>query len=287
MKRLFMYPAAVSKLLAVAAVAVLGVVPAGHTASITLELIDSYERASPFGLAFDGNNVWWSDNSGNLTEMTTSGVDTGNSFNTGIWSELAWDGSTILQARGSTIYYWNKDGSSAGEGTVDFAVNGGRGCGGLVDGLDHDQGEVWCSPDVSVVYRMTDDLQNPIGEQPVIGGAGGYSGVERIQATNGTDYIVVVNDAFVPRQLCVHSMDYAELGCQQFENSRYEGLAFDGRYIYAADYFGNAIDKYDILSDGGSIIDPDDLAPIPLPATGVLLVGALGGLASLRRRGLG
>lgn len=264
----------------VAVAATLSLVPAVASATtITLKLIDSWSKSSAFGLAYDGNNVWWSDSGGTVHEMTTGGVDTGNSFYSGTWSELAWDGSHILQAQGTTIKYWNKDGTSAGTKTVTSGIS----CGGLVDGLDYDHGELWCSPDVSVVYRISGDLSTNIGPQPVIGGAGGYSGVERIQATDGTNYIVVVNDAFNPRKLCVHSMDYAEIGCQQFANSRYEGLAFDGRYLYAADYFGSRIDKYDILGDGGSIIDPGNPGAVPLPAAGWLLAGAIAGIVGLRR----
>jgi hypothetical protein len=270
----------------IAATAFLSFTLPASAATISLSLIDSFARGSsfdgPFGLAYDGSNIWWSDNGGILHEMSTAGVDTGNTISTGIWSELAWDGSHLLQAQGTTITKWNTDGTSAGTGTITAGIS----CGGLVDGLDFDQGELWCSPDVSVIYRISGDLTTPIGAQPAFGGGGGYSGVERIQATNGTNYVVVVNDASNPRQLCLHAMDYTELGCQQFANARYEGLAFDGRYVYAADYYGARIDKYDILgSDGGSVIDPGgNPNVVPVPAAGWLLGAAIFGFAGLRRR---
>ncbi len=268
---------------------------ATQASAITLDLVDSFDKANTgaFGLAWDGSNIWYSNGSGHVYEMTSSGVNTGKNFQLeyGSITELAWDGTHLVQANSNTVnFYDTATGTKASSLTLGAGVAGGGSCGGTVDGLDFDHGEIWCSPDVSVIYRISGDGQSNIGAQPVIGGAGGYSGVERIEATNGTNYIVVVNDAFQPRKLCVHAMDYSEIGCQQFQNARYEGLAFDGRYVYAADYYGDRIDKYDILGDdGGSIIDPDDDdgnggTVVPLPAAGWLLISAIAGTVGLSRR---
>lgn len=258
--------------------AIFGVNASASAAEITLQLIDSYERSSPFGLAYDGEHIWWSDNSRTIHQMTTDGVDTGVTFTGPVWSELAWNGSQLIQANGTTVYFFDRDGSNMTTQTITASPYTGL---SLNDGLDWDNGELWSSPDVGNVYRLSGDLSMFVGASPFLGGGGGYSGVERIQATNGTDYIVVVNDASSPRKLCVHTLGGVEIGCQEFSNSRYEGLAFDGRYLWAADYFGHHIDKFDILADGGSIIDPSE---VPLPAALPLMLLGLGGLGAAARR---
>ncbi|WP_165793556.1 VPLPA-CTERM sorting domain-containing protein [Hyphococcus luteus] len=260
---------------------VCGVATTASAAEITLELIDSYDRADPFGLAYDGTHIWWADNGGVIRQMTTDGVDTGVSFSGPVWSELAWDGSQLIMTQNNTVYFFDRDGSNMTTQTITAAPY--TGILGLNDGLDWDNGELWISPDIGNVYRMEGDLSAFVGASPFLGGGGGYSGVERIQATNGTDYVIVVNDASSPRELCVHTLGGVEIGCQAFSNSRYEGLAFDGRYLWAADYFGDRIDKYDILSDGGSIIDPG-VGEVPLPAALPLMLLGLGGLGAAARR---
>jgi hypothetical protein len=262
-------------------------------ATITLELVDTYDRSAPFGLAWDGSHIWWSDNGRTVHQMTTDGVDTGVTFTGPVWSELAWNGSQLMAANDTTVYFFDRDGGNQTTQSITASPYTGI---ALNDGLDWDSGELWSSPDVGNVYRLSGDLSSFVGSSPFLGGAGGYSGVERIQATDGTDYVVVVNDASNPRNLCVHNLDSSLIGCQAFGNERYEGLAFDGRYVWAADYFGDKIDKYDILGegngggdgDGCSIINPEDCEPqvVPLPATLPLLLGSLGlgGFLGLRRR---
>jgi len=258
--------------------AVCGGIGSASAAAIELSLIDSFDRASPFGLAFDGTNIWWSSSDRVVHEMTTAGVDTGNTFTGPVWSELAWNGSQLIEANGTTVYFFDRDGTNVTTQTITAAPYTGF---DLTDGLDWDNGELWASPDVGNVYRLSGDLSTFVGPSPFLGGGGGFSGVERIQASDGVDYIVVVNDAVSPRELCVHTLDGVEIGCQSFLNSRYEGLAFDGRFVYAADFFGDKIDKYDILADGVSIIDPSD---VPLPAALPLMLFGMAGLGAAARR---
>ena len=246
---------------------------------IELELIDSFERDAPFGLAFDGSNIWWSQNNTQINQMTLAGDDTGVSFSGPVWSELAWNGSQLMAANNTTVYFFDAL-TGLNQTTQTITAPSYTGI-SLNDGLDWDNGELWSSPDVGNVYRLSGDLSSYVGASPFLGGAGGYSGVERIQATD-KDYVVVVNDASNPRELCVHNLDASLLGCQEFANSRYEGLAFDGRYLWAADYFGDRIDKYDILADGGSIIVPP-MPAVPVPAAGWLALAGLGALCGLRR----
>lgn len=249
-----------SRILPLALTLLTGFAAPASGAEITLKLIDSYARSGPFGLAFDGTHIYWSNSGGQVQQVTTAGVDTGVTWNTGIWSELAWDASRsqLAQARFQTLTYFDVGGGNVSTQTLNDPMSG---ITSLQDGLDIDSGEIWISPDVGNVYRYNQATGNFAGANPFLGGAGGYSGVERV-TVGSTGYVIVVNDASSPRRLCVHDLAGSELGCDTFSNQRYEGLAFDGRYLWAADFYGNKIDKYDVLSDGGSILNP-----VPEPST--------------------
>ncbi len=251
-----------------------------QAATITLNLIDSYAKSAPFGLAFDGTNIYWSQSNRQIRQMTTNGVDTGVSWTGPVWSELAFDvvNSKIVQAQNQTIYYQNVGGGAVTTQVLSSVMTGGT---SLQDGLDVDNGEIWISPDVGNVYRFSQALGTFVGPNPFLGGSGGYSGVERVDVAGNT-YIIVVNDAVNPRRLCVHDLNAALIGCQSFANARYEGLAFDGRYLWAADFQGNKIDKYDVLSDGGSIFVPP--SGVPEPSTYMSISLGLLGLACAKFR---
>ncbi len=53
---------------------------------------------TPYGLAWDGENLWIGDKYGHVLEYTTDGIPTGVSFNcpTASFSTLAWDGEYFL-----------------------------------------------------------------------------------------------------------------------------------------------------------------------------------------------
>ena len=244
--------------------------------TIDLKVVDTFARSSPFGLAYDGTNIWWGDSSSTLHQMTTSGVDTGvTTTNPAGWSAISWDGSHLLGASGSSIFKFNRD-----TGAIDSTISSPF-PDGLIDGLGYGGGRIYWSPDVGPIYSLKPDGSDVKNVTPTSGG-GGFSGVEPV--TVGSDsFMIVVNDAFSPRKLCAESLDgTTEIGCAQLLNSRYEDLAFDGRYIYAADYYGGKIDKIDLLVDGGSIFVPP--TDTPEPATLAVLGTALVGFAATRRR---
>lgn len=267
----------------VAAAAVVVASPAN--AAITMTLVDSYNRSGAFGLAYDGSSIWWSDSSGFIHEMTTGGVDTGDIVAGPYWSALGYDSLAaklvVMQGSSTTAFDRSTSGtmSYASLNPLTTAIAGGYG--GLIDGLDVEGSTLWWSPDVDAVYHSPKDGSG--SATTFLPSAGGYSGVEYV-SVGGQNYVIVVNDATNPRQLCVHDILGTQIGCTTLPNSRYEDLAFDGRYLYAADFYGGRVDKIDLFSDGGSIFVPGG---VPEPSTWAMLLlgfGFVGSSMRARRR---
>jgi len=261
--------------------AAVAISPVAANAAITLNIVDSFDRSSAFGLAFDGTNIWWSDSGGSIHEMTTSGVDTGNVITGTTWSALAWNGMTnqvtIVENNGITGYD-RAVGVQLASSLNPQHTNIAGSPNFLTDGLDIEGNTLWWSPDVSFVAHSPLDGSGSV--TAFLPAVGGYSGVEYL--TVGSDnYVFVVNDATNPRQLCFHALDSTQLGCATLPNSRYEDLAFDGRYLWAADFYGNRIDKIDVLSDGGSVFDPS----VPEPSTWAMALFGFGAIGMAVRRG--
>jgi hypothetical protein len=259
----------------IGSLSLLSVPSASHAASVTLGLEASFPKTSPFGLAYGDGHIWWQASSSTINKMTLGGVDTGITTNNPLgWSALAWENGQLVSAQNKTVKYF--DPVTAGNQKTTTITENVTGSLSLIDGLDiGPSGEIWYSPDVGNVYRLTADGTDsiPSNVNPFLGGGGGYSGVERIDVTSGT-YVFVVNDARSPRRLCVHEITGAEIGCSNFSNQRYEDLAFDGQYLWAADYYGNKIDKFCVKIDGGDCLgDPPNPSPSsvpgPLPIVGV------------------
>lgn len=269
-------------ILSVLGVGALSLSMATSAQALTLNVVQSMAMGGnqAFGVAYDGANVWVSGYDNILRQVNqTSMTLTGTSINQGRWSADAWDGSHFLTASGGTIFRINPDGTSAGS----FALSGGFG--GLIDGLGFDmpRNELWFSPDVSTVSVSKNGGADPL--QQIIGGSGGFSGVEPVDVV-GSSFLIVVNDAFQPRKLCKTSLTGvfdSNLDCAQLPNARYEDLAFDGRYLYAADFYGNRLDKIDLLGEGGSIFVPPNGGNVPEPFSLALFGIGIGALAAVRR----
>lgn len=257
-------------------------IPTLSYGQITLQLVNSYARTGTFGLAFDGTNIWYTGATG-YREMTTDGVDTGAQVNyssvsgSSSLNALAWTGTRLaagINVSGSTGIVRLFDRNGANQSTqnltglgIDHAP---------FDGLDFDHGEWWYSPDQGNIYRndASGNLIAPVPWKAM--GTGGYSGVERVDVFSSS-YVFAVNDNFTPRQLAMFDLNGNLLGSFNFANQRYEDLAFDGRYLWAADLGAGRIDKIDVLNNGGSVF-------VPEPSSMLLL--ALGGLglAAIGRR---
>ena len=263
-------------------IAILGL--SGTANALTVDVVDSLTTPSPFGVGFDGTNVFFSTPfagievhkinqnaagmpiTGSAVTLSAPGVGGGG---------LGFDGTHFVTAASGKINYFNTDGSLFQQVSTPAS-------GGVIDGLDFDHGEVWYSPDAGAVFRLDAATGAFIGANPVLSRRGGFSGVERIDAA-GSSFLLVANDVISPRNLCRTSLDGVfdpVKDCAILSDRRYHDLAFDGQFLYAADLAGNRIDKID-LAAGGFIPGPGG---VPEPATAGLLALGLAGIAALRRR---
>ncbi|WP_126975994.1 VPLPA-CTERM sorting domain-containing protein [Frigidibacter oleivorans] len=164
-------------------------------------------------------------------------------------------------------------GSAAGAATIDFEFSNGGGTGGYVDS--------GASPVVDFSFA-------------IVGNNDGSSDVYTTMTATATgDFAVSGNWTYLTADVDGPSYDTFGyfVGDDYFQLSDDDGNVTQlGTYdfdVAAGDSFG----FYLLSTDGdygaalATVSGSVTVAPVPLPAGGLLLVGALGGLALLRRRG--
>ena len=162
---------------------------------------------------------------------------------------------------------------------------------GFTDGLDVDGGNVWWSPDVGPIYRngaifATGASAGAQGAPPT----SGFSGVEQV----GNAVFAVAVGSYGGHERTIFKFDATTGDLLGYDPdgdpvaARWEDLAFDGRYLYAADLRGNANgtgavgDIYVFDTGGGIVIEPPGGVP-EAGSTWILLSLAMGSLFGIRR----
>lgn len=173
---------------------------------------------------------------------------------------------------------------------------------GFADGLDFDGANQWFSPDVGSIFNNGvlfisngDDSKTLLPVWTGLGGADGFgwSGVEQIGDSLFAVAVQDFSDTGRSRTLVRFSATTGELlGFDPDGDplaARWEDLAFDGEFLYAADLRGNA-DGTGVAGDiyvfavSGGLAPPGGGDDAPEPATLGLLGLGLAGMAIVRRR---
>ena len=231
---------------------------------------------------------------GNLDVAGTTSVAGSGGSGSGVhFSELAYDAATgqlVANSGGPLKSFDPFTGLNLNSNYKPFPNHS-----GFADGLDVDSGDVWFSPDVGPIYK------NGVLFASGMNGAAGYSGVERV----GDSVFAVAVGSFGGHERTIFKFDLAGnlVGFDPDGDPtavRWEGLAFDGTYLYAADLRGNANgsgvagDIYVFAATGGIEIPPQnppppqDPNPPAVPEVGSMasagVFASLAGFAWLRRR---
>lgn len=229
---------------------------------------------------------------------TTSPVGPGGSGGGAHFSALAFDASTgkLVQTSGGDVVTYAPF-TAAGETTIPGVGSG------FADGLDFDGSNKWFSPDVGAIFNNGvlfisnfDDTKTLLPVWTGLGDADGdgWSGVE--QVGDSLFAVAVQSGADSGRSRTIVRFDAITGELLGFDSdgdptaSRWEDLAFDGTFLYAADLRGNA-DGTGTVGDIYVFAVSGGLAPPPPPGTGVpepATLGFLGlgfaGMALYRRR---
>jgi hypothetical protein len=272
---------------------------------------------SAFGLAYDSKNdlMWYTQgDSGdgvvrsftpykNLVAppfeisqaLGSEGANTTSPTGGSYFRSLAFDSATgqlVMQGSGSNLQSF--DPITANNNNNDFRP--GSANTSFSDGLDVDGTNTWFSPDVGPIYNNGSLVVNTGGVLPSWSGLGsattfGYSGVEQV----GTSLFAVAvqdgGDAGRTRTIVRFDLAGNLLGYDPDGDpvaARWEDLAYDGRYLYAADLRGDHNedgipgDVYVFDVTGG--LDPGPArTPEPSAVLSLIALGGLG-LVSLKRK---
>jgi hypothetical protein len=172
---------------------------------------------------------------------TTAAAGSGGSGSGLHFSELAYDAVTGQLVAVGNGHLKSFDPFTGGNLIADYRP--GTANTGFADGLDVDSGTVWFSPDAGNIYK-NGVLFASTGNaaQKVPGQGQGWSGVEQV----GNDVFAVAvlnnNDVAGSRTIVKFDLSGNLLGFDpdgDLTAARWEGLAFDGTYLYAADLRGN------------------------------------------------